>query len=207
MIGCVNGVARRRLIVAAVVAKLVTVGGIVFAITHSDWHRFAHKAFPDRLVGYSLAVAIVPVVWLVVRRRRTVAYPALVDLLTSLPFAIDIAGNLANAFDRVPHFDDACHFLNWALLFTALALTLPRTLPWLAQLGLVVGLGAFVALCWEVVEYFTFVGNGPERFTAYKDTLGDMTLGTTGALVAGVAVLTLRRRRSSVAVRTGPGPL
>jgi hypothetical protein len=200
-------VARRGLITAAVAAKLVTVGGIVFGITHSEWHRFAHKAFPDRLVGYTLAVTIVPVVWLVIRRRRPVVYPALVDLLTSLPFAIDIAGNLANAFDRVRHFDDACHFLNWALLFTALAISLPRTLPWLVQLGLVVGLGAVVALCWEVVEYFTFVGNGPERFTAYKDTLGDMTLGTTGALVAGVLVLTARGRGSSAAVRPGPGSL
>jgi hypothetical protein len=203
-----TGSPRRGLIAAAVVAKLVTVGGIVFGISHSDWHRFAHKAFPDRLVGYTLAVSIVPVVWLVLRRRRrTVGYPALVDLLTSLPFAIDIAGNLANAFDRVPHFDDACHFLNWALLFTALAMSLPRALPWLVQLGLVVGLGAFVALCWEIVEFFTFVGNGPERFTAYKDTLGDMTLGTTGALVAGVLVLTVRRRGSSAAVRPGPSPL
>jgi hypothetical protein len=200
-------VARRGLIAAAIVAKLVTVGGILFGVTHSDWHRFAHKAFPDRLVGYTVAVAIVPVVWLVLRRRRSVVYPALIDLLTSLPFAIDIAGNVANAFDRVPHFDDACHFLNWALLFTALAISLPRTLPWPVQLGLVVGLGAFVALCWEVVEYFTFVGNGPERFTAYKDTLGDMTLGTTGALVAGVVVLTLRRRGSPTAVRPGLEPL
>jgi hypothetical protein len=202
-------VARRGLIAAAVIAKLVTVGGIVFGLTHSDWHRFAHKAFPDRLVGYTVAVAIVPVIWLVIRRRRrsSVAYPAVIDLLTSLPFAIDIAGNVANAFDRVPHFDDACHFLNWALLFTALAISLPRTLPWPVQLGLVVGLGAFVALCWEVVEYFTFVGNGPERFTAYRDTLGDMTLGTTGALVAGVVVLTVRRLGSSAAARPGLGPL
>lgn len=188
---------RHRIVGVAAFFKLVTVGGIVFGVTHSDWHRFAHKAFPDRLVGYTLAVLIVPAVWAVRRRRRALVYPALVDLLTTLPFAIDIVGNVANGFDTIAHFDDALHFLNWALLFAALAISLPRTLPVAVQLGLVAGLGSLVALGWEVMEYFTFVGNGPERFTAYRDTLGDMTLGTAGALVAGIIVVAARTTRLS----------
>jgi hypothetical protein len=184
---------RRLLVIASIFLKLVTVGGMIFGVTHSDWGRFAHKAFPDRLFGYTVAILVVPLIWWVRNRRRATEYPALVDVLTTLPFAIDIVGNLVDGFDRFDHFDEACHFVNWALLGTALAVSLRRSLPWLVQVGLVVGLGSLAALAWEDIEYFTFVGTGPERITAYSDTLSDMTLGTSGALLAAVSVAACRR--------------
>jgi hypothetical protein len=52
--------------------------------------------------------------------------------------------------------------------------------------GLAFGMGA--ALLWELGEYATFLRTSPELQTAYTDTLGDLTLGTLGALVAGVLV-------------------
>jgi len=69
----------------------------------------------------------------------------------------------------------------------------------LVQLGLVVGLGSLVALVWELVEYVTFIHDSPERATAYTDTLGDMALGTAGALCAGFVVVSRRHTRADPA--------
>jgi hypothetical protein len=179
-------------VVLLVAVKVLTVGGLLLAVTHPHWQQFEGKAVTGRLVGYPLALLVVPVVVLLLRRRRHLRYPVLIDLLVSLPFFIDVAGNVADAYDSISWFDDACHFVNWGLLFGAVALALPRWLPATVQLGLVAGLGALVALVWELVEYVTFIHDSPERVTAYTDTLGDMALGTTGALLAGLVVV-LRR--------------
>jgi hypothetical protein len=50
------------------------------------------------------------------------------------------------------------------------------------------GFGATAAVIWEVGEYVAFVRHSPELQTAYTDTLGDLTLGTLGALLAGLTV-------------------
>ena len=188
-----NGWASR----CALAVKVATIGLLVFAVTHSDWDRFSGKAMSGRLIGYPLALAVVPALWYILRRRRPLTYPGVVDLLVALPFAIDVVGNAVNAYDSIPWFDDAAHFVNWALLFGALAVSLPRRLPAAVQLGLVVGLGSFVALIWELVEYVTFIHDSPERATAYTDTLGDMALGTSGALLAGLVVVACRRARTA----------
>ena len=60
---------------------------------------------------------------------------------------------------------------------------------------LVTGFGCVLALGWELGEYWTFIRHGTEIETAYTDTLGDMALGTLGALVAGFTALWLDRRR------------
>ena len=60
---------------------------------------------------------------------------------------------------------------------------------------LVTGLGAILAIGWELGEWWTFIRHGTELDTAYEDTLGDMSLGTLGALCAGV--LLLRQRRAT----------
>jgi hypothetical protein len=183
--------ASRALTAAAWLVKAVTVAMLLFAATHSDWDRFAGKAFTGRAIAYPIALLILPAVWAL--RRRRGPYPALADLLISLPFAVDVGGNVADAYDRIPWFDDACHFGNWAMLLGALAVSLPRTMHPATQIGLVLGLGSTSALGWELAEYYTFIRHGTELDTAYTDTLGDMTLGTLGAGVAGLLVLTLRR--------------
>lgn len=181
----------RALGVLAWVVRAATVAMLVFAATHTDWDRFAGKAFGGRAIGYPLALLVLPAAWALRGRRRP--YPALADLLICLPFAVDVGGNVADAYDRISWFDDACHFGNWAMLLAALAVSLPRTLPYAAQLGLVVGLGSTTALGWEVMEYYTFIRGGTELDTAYTDTLGDMALGTLGAGVGGLVVLAIRR--------------
>jgi hypothetical protein len=51
---------------------------------------------------------------------------------------------------------------------------------------LVAGLGAVLAIGWELGEWFTFIRPCTEAGTAYEDTLGDLALGTLGALGAGL---------------------
>lgn len=173
--------------------KAAVVAMLVFAATHTDWDRFAGKAMAGRLVAYPLALLIIPAVWFVL--RRTKPYPALADLLVTVPFVVDVGGTCLDLYDRISWFDDACHFGNWAMLLGALAVSLPRDLPESVQLGLVAGLGSTSALGWELMEYETFIKHGTEIETAYTDTLGDMTLGTLGATLSGLFVLWLRRRQ------------
>lgn len=57
----------------------------------------------------------------------------------------------------------------------------------------VCGLGAILAVGWEVGEWWTFIRHGTEIETAYEDTLGDEVLGTLGALCAGLLLAATRR--------------
>lgn len=184
-----------RLLLTACLVKAITVALLLFAATHTDWDRFGGKAMGARAVAYPVALLIVPAVWVLWGRARGRRYPALADLLVALPFAVDVAGNAVDAYDRITWFDDACHFVNWGLLLAALAVSLPRGLPAAARLGLVIGLGSTSALLWELGEYVTFIRHGTELGTAYTDTLGDMLLGTLGALAGGALVVVLDGRR------------
>lgn len=181
--------APRVVVGADIVVKLATTALLVFASSHPDWQQFAGKAMGARAVAYPLGLLVLPIAWWVLRRRAGRPYPALADLLVSVPFLVDTAGNALDLYDAVVWFDDACHLVNWALLLGGLAVSLPRWLhPW-TRLGLTVGLGSTTALLWEVGEYVTFLRDSPELATAYTDTLGDMVLGTTGSLLAGLLVL------------------
>jgi hypothetical protein len=160
----------------------------------SGLERFAGKAFGWRLIGYSIAAFAVPAVWAV--RGRPPPYPYLVDTLFVLPFLIDTGGNALDLYDTVDWWDDANHFVNWALLSGAAAAALLRTRVKPPELfSLVVGFGAVTAILWELGEYFAFIRNSPEITTAYTDTLGDLALGLSGSALAGaIAVIALRNR-------------
>jgi hypothetical protein len=160
----------------------------------SGLERFAGKAFGWRLVGYSIAALIVPAAW--AARGRRSAYPFATDILFALPFLIDTVGNALDLYDTIDWWDDANHFVNWALLSGAVGAALARTQIRGAELfGLVVGFGGVTAILWEIGEYFAFIRHSSELATAYTDTLGDLTLGLSGStLTATLAVVVLRRR-------------
>jgi hypothetical protein len=162
----------------------------------SGLERFAGKAFGWRLIGYSIAAFIVPAIW--AARGRRPPYPFLADTLFVLPFLVDTIGNALNLYDTIDWWDDANHFVNWALLSGAVAVALLRSHVKRAELfSLVVGFGGVTAILWELGEYFAFIRNSPELATAYEDTLGDLALGLSGAtLTAAIAVIALGRPRS-----------
>jgi len=161
----------------------------------SGLERFAGKAFGWRLIGYSVAALLVPAIWAARGRRSPSPYAA--DTLFVLPFLIDTIGNALDLYDTIDWWDDANHFVNWALLSGAVATVLLRTHVARAELfALVVGFGAVTAILWEIGEYFAFIRNSSELATAYTDTLGDLSLGLSGStFTAAIAAFGLTRTR------------
>jgi len=156
----------------------------------SGLDQFEGKAFGSRLIAYPLAVMVLPGVWWWHARRRAHGpYPAIADLLITLPFFIDVAGNAADLYDTIEWWDDANHLVNWSLLSSGAGLLFARaTIPPWAVATMTLGFGGVSAILWEVAEYYAFIRDSPELATAYTDTLGDLALGTLGALVAAVVV-------------------
>ena len=154
---------------------------IMVAIGH-DWPQLQGKAVPLRLVFYPMSALVVPLAWWL--RGRHGRYPHDVDALLVAPFAIDLAGNLLDLFDSVSWWDDANHLVNWAILVAAAGRLLLRTaLDRPVRTALAIGFGAVAAILWELGEYLTFVQHSTERFTAYRDTMGDEALGLAGSVV------------------------
>lgn len=159
----------------------------------SDWYagQFDGKAFGVRLVAYPLLMLLPPAVWWLAAGRRTGGerppYAAFTLVMTA--FLSDMTSNSLDLFRSVSWWDELSHFTNWFLLCAGLGLLLGhRVRPAWAVVVVVTGLGAVLALTWELGEWLTFIRDGVEADGAYEDTLGDETLGTLGALVAGLLV-------------------
>jgi hypothetical protein len=171
--------------------------------------QFEDKGFGARLVAYPVLMLLVPAAWIWARRRRAGSdapgepgTPGTPDAplpwagfaLIMAPFLIDVTGNSLDLYDRLGWWDDANHFVNWFLLSAGIDVLLLRAeiRPAWALGLLVTGIGAILAISWELAEWYAFIRHGTERATAYEDTLGDEALGTLGATLAGLLVA--RRR-------------
>ncbi len=179
--------------------KAVLFGLLTVAVAFPGLAQFEGKAMLGRAIGYPIAVLIVPVAfWLMRRRRPASTYPYGVDILITLPFLIDVAGNALDLYDSISWWDDVNHFVNWGILVAGFALLLRRLgIAPLELVGLAIGFGAATAIVWELVEYLTFIRNSTERATAYTDTLGDLSLGLDGSIVAALIVALCRRREAA----------
>lgn len=172
---------------------LATVAQLLLGTVAGDLPQFAGKGFGARLVGYPLLMLVVPLAWLVRSHRQGThgPPPGAAFTLVMAPFLVDVTGNTLDLYDRVAWWDDANHLVNWFLLNAGLGLLLRRRATgWVLGL-LVAGLGALLAVGWELGEWYTFIRHGTELTTAYEDTLGDEALGTLGAALAG-ALLAVR---------------
>jgi hypothetical protein len=169
--------------VADIGVKVALVVLIVVAVAYPDMGGVKGKAAGSRAFAYPLAMLIVPAIWWLFYRRKP--FPWLGDLLLCLPWFTDTLGNRLNLYDTLPWFDDWMHFMNWAFLTGGfLVITLPRGLPWWRAVERGLAFGVPTAVLWEIAEYITFIRNSPELETAYADTLGDLTLGSIGTLLA-----------------------
>ena len=168
--------------------------------------QFEGKGFGWRLLAAPVIVLAVPAAWALLGRRRP--YPWAADALLTAPWLVDVLGNVFDLYDTVTWWDDANHLVNWALLCGGLGLLVLRArLTPLVSAALIVGMGAFLAVVWELGEYIAFVhDNEDELATAYRDTLGDELLGTLGAVVAGGAVYLAARRRDGARMAANPNP-
>ena len=142
------------------------------------------KAAGLRAIGYPLVSFTIPVLWWSLWRER-VSFPWQADLLVTITCFTDILGNRMDLYDTVEWFDDWMHFANTGLLAAAFVLlTMPRTSTLGRVLERSLAFGATAAIAWELAEYFAFINGSTEREFAYADTLGDLSLGVLGAVVA-----------------------
>jgi len=179
---------------------LLTVAQLLVATLFPDLPQFEGKAFGSRLVAYPLMMCAPVVAWWLVERRRgsTDPLPWLGFTLIGLPFLVDVTGNTLDLYDSVVWWDDANHFVNWAFLCGGIGVLLlrsPRVDPGWPLVLTVTGVGAVLAIGWELAEYATFIRFGTELDTAYTDTLGDEALGTLGSLLAALLLLRSGSRR------------
>jgi hypothetical protein len=183
---------RRPIFWVNVAVKVALVALLLFAVARPDLPQFEGKAMTGRALTYPIAALIVPVGWWLASRRRKREYPYALDILLVLPFLVDTAGNAANLYDTIEWWDDLNHFVNWGILVAAFGQFLIRLpLGRITTAALAVGFGGVTAILWEFAEYFTFIRGSPEISTAYTDTLGDLALGLSGSVVAGLATVTL----------------
>jgi hypothetical protein len=176
----------------ALAVKVLLFGLLLAALFWPDLSGIKGKASTARLVVYPIGGMVLPLWWWAYGRTRSRlhrSFPWTADLLMTLPWLVDLAGNRLNLFDTVDWWDDAMHFVLWGLLTAGVLLAFaPRDLSRAVTTFVALGFGATAAVVWEVGEYVAFVRSSPELQTAYTDTLGDLALGSLGALVAGLVV-------------------
>lgn len=181
-----------------VAVKAALVGLLAFG-AFSGLEQFDGKAFGWRLAFYPIAAVVVPLGWWLAKRPPP--YPYALDILLVSPFLVDVVGNTLDLYDTIDWWDDLNHFVNWGLLSLGVGqLVLRFRLPRLETFVIVVGVGGVAAILWELGEYFAFIRNSPEIETAYEDTLGDMTLGLTGATLAALVTATVLSKRQQRSV-------
>jgi hypothetical protein len=173
---------------ANVFAKGSLVLLLVLALLYPDQGNMRDKAAGMRAVGYPLISFTVPVLWWALWRER-MSFPWVTDLLITITCFTDILGNRMDLYDTVVWFDDWMHFMNTGLLAAAfILLTLPRDVGFGRVLERCLAFGATAAIAWELAEFFAFISKSSEREFAYADTLGDLSLGAAGAVVAAIVV-------------------
>jgi hypothetical protein len=193
----------RGMVATAVIFGLTVVQLVVGAF--GGLEQFDGKGFGYRLIVYPLLMLAVPAVWLWRANRssslskgRSLSLskgnlrdaPWTAFALIMSPFLVDVTGNTLDLYDKVDWWDNANHFVNWMLLLwgCGLLLRLIWTGPRWALVLTITGLGAILAVGWELGEWYTFIRRGTELDGAYEDTLSDELLGTLGALAAALIV-------------------
>lgn len=164
------------------------------------FEAFNGKGFVSRIIAYPMLMLVAPVFWWLRNRSTDKPAPWGAFALIMAPFLIDVTGNTLNLYDSIEIWDDINHFVNWFLLCLGLGLLIgPSSRRWHTVLT-IAGLGAILAIGWELGEWYVFIRRGVELETAYQDTLLDEALGTLGAMCAGL-VVALRAPAHSESVR------
>ncbi len=165
------------------------VGVLAEALARPDDPRFRGKAIGKRgLVMVPLSL-VVPLAHFARRRSDvTGAYPVWTDNLWLSIFALDLAGNHFDWYDRYRHFDAIphAHGTGAATVVAAELLDLPAlSAVGVAQLG---------HILLEAQEYYSDVWFGLRNVRGTWDTVNDLLAGASGS-AAYAAVLAATRRR------------
>ena len=185
----------RRAWLPAAVWILTTVQLLV-AVLGPDLPQFEGKAFGWRLGTFAPGMLVVPALWWLWNRGKDRRPPYVAFALVMSPFLFDVTGNTLDLYDTVDAFDDVAHVVTWFLLCAGLGLIVAADLdrPWVV-LTVVTGIGALLAIGYELAEWYTFIRHGTNDDAPYEDTLGDLALGVVGAVCAAVVVWRVGERR------------
>jgi hypothetical protein len=175
---------------------LLTTVQLVAAVLGPDLSQFEDKAFGWRLATFAPGMAVVPAVWWFWNRDKDRDPPYGAFALVMAPFLFDVTGNTLDLYDTVDVFDDVAHVVTWFLLCTGLGLIVTAGLEqrWVVA-TLVAGIGALLAIGYELAEWYTFIRHGTNDDPPYEDTLADLALGVLGALGASAVVVARGGRR------------
>lgn len=145
------------------------------------------KAMGMRVPLFVGSAAVVPLIEKFRKQPRS-PYPHTADTLVVAPFLVDTLGNLFGAYDKWPATDDVLHYVNWVLLVLAFqAFRFRRTNSTMDAILVAAGFGALAIVAWEVMEWAVDeTGAGGGLGLTYGDTIGDLTLSTSGGITGAV---------------------
>lgn len=168
------------------VAKVVVVLLLAVVVVDPAWANLEGKAPLARALTYPMLAFVVPLVWAV--RADPPPYPWLPDLLLTLACFTDVLGNRLDLYDTVGWFDDLVHVAVPGILTAAFLLLTGPVQGFGRALERAIAFGLSASLAWELFEYSSHVTRSTELPLAYRDTLGDLSLGWLGACIAAVLV-------------------
>jgi hypothetical protein len=130
-------------------------------------------------------VGVAGVIPLIQRFRPRTPYPHVADSLIVAPFLVDTLANLLGFYDKYNSTDDVLHTVNWVLLVLAFHALRFRSVADNRDARLLgAGFGALAIVAWEIAEWIVQeTGAGGGLALTYGDTVGDLTLSTSGGIV------------------------
>ncbi len=197
---------RRLLFALDIVVRLAIVYWLAEAWVLRDDPRFAQKAIPERNTVIVGALSLLlPALWIRERPPRP-AFPVELDLVYLSIFALDMAGNSFDLYERYRYFDLVPHFHStgafslvvavwWASRARAGGEARPRTV--LETTLAAAGIATMVHVALEAQEYYTDVLAGTVNVGGVADTVNDLAVGLIGALLYGGLGAAWSRRRSA----------
>jgi hypothetical protein len=166
--------------------RLVIVGVVGHALLRPNDPRYAGKAIGTRGLALVGASFLVPALQMTTRRDER--YPLATDTLYLSIFALDLAANHANLYDRYKYFDAIPHFHGTGAATLVFADLMDR--PLLSAVG-VAQLGHILL---EAQEYYSDVLFGLRNVRGTWDTVNDLLAGAAGSVVYAGIAHRLRRR-------------
>ena len=175
-------------------AKAALLVMLVATLIDPDLGNMRDKGAGVRAVVYPMLAFTVPVIWSIWWKERA-SFPWLPDLLITLTCFSDILGNRMNLYDTIVWFDDWMHFFNTGVITGAvILLTMHRSSSLGSTIERSLAVGVTGAVVWELGEYAAFLSKSWERHGAYTDTLGDLTLGSLGAVCSAFLIHAMWKR-------------
>jgi hypothetical protein len=169
--------------------RLSIVAILAEALARPGDHRFAGKAIGTRGMVMIPLSLVVPALHLARGgRRKHDRYPVWTDNLWLSIFALDLAGNHFDWYDRYRHFDAIPHAHGTGA--TSVVVAELMELPALSG----VGLAQLGHILLEAQEYYSDVWFGLRNVRGTWDTVNDLLAGAAGSVAYGVLLAWVRRR-------------